>query len=472
MAQGPESGDQEQGRTHSRARPGPAIGLALALVASLALNGVTASRLREREDEIADLRARLAAAQKSLSDLRTEVRGAGPSDPLAKIAAAVEKLRGLAFKRPVEPELLTAARFKDRVHELFLRDTKRAEIDANAKVLEQLGVLPAGLDLYGMLVALQEEQIAGFYDSTTKRLVVRATNAKNPSPLDRVLLAHEYTHALTDQYYDLSRLDVLNEKRKDDEATAFLALIEGDAQYTMRLYQQNVLTAEEQTQLLKEFQDVPMDQLDRSPQFLQNALSFPYTEGLDFVSVLHDRGGFGEVDQAYQDPPVSTEQILHPARYLDRRDNPVAVSLPDLVRALGRGWHRLDEGGFGEEDLREVVDLGGGTGLSSADARRVAGGWDGGRYLGVESGDSVLVAVLAVWDSEIEAREAGRLLGRWLPLRYKNIGSELPIGKGSGRGWQSKGGAGEVLRNGSRVLILLGPTAADVETARAAFDGF
>src|SRR5688572_28609093 len=92
------------------------------------------------------------------------------------------------------------------------------------------------------------------------------------------------------------------------------------------------------------------------PRFLREVLLFPYTEGLEFVRALYNRGGFSEVDRAYRDPPASTEQILHPSRYLDTRDDPVAVALPDVARTLGTGWDELAGGGVGELDVRVMVD--------------------------------------------------------------------------------------------------------------------
>jgi len=109
------------------------------------------------------------------------------------------------------------------------------------------------------------------------------------------------------------------------------------------------------------------------------------------------------------------------------------------------------------------------AGAAAVEASTAAAGWDGGEYGGYRSSDGVLVATLTAWDSNSQAREAADAFGRWLSIRYTG-GS--PFDAGSGRGWQSSAGAGEVVQNGSRLLLLLGPSARDVGKARAAFAGF
>jgi hypothetical protein len=330
-------------------------------------------------------------------------------------------------------------------------------------------LLPENYDLYGELKKLQSEQVEGFYDSKTKRLVVGASSARDPSPFDQVVLSHEYTHALADQHFGLGLLDKLQKQHADDAAAAFLALAEGDATFTMRLYQTEVLTVAQQQQFIQEASNLQTSTFDAAPQYLQDVLQFPYVQGLAFVTALHDRGGFDLVDQAYRDPPVSTEQIMHPSRYLDTRDNPTAVHLPNVRRALGTGWTSIETGGVGEYDVLEILEHGGGMGLPLSDARTAAAGWDGGMYGGYRSSDGVLVATLTAWDSESQALEAATAFARWLPVRYPG-GTAFDAGQG--QGWESTAGAGEVVRSGSQVLLLLGPSSKDLTRARAAFSGF
>lgn len=468
----PEDGDiriSEPARTPgwlgSRTYPRAVVPiLAAALVVSLLTNLLLAIRIDDERAASAALRQRVDEQQDALDALRGEISGSG--DALEQIAHAVERIRGLTFKQPVQPELLTSDELVARIRETFLTGDDREEFEANARVAVVLGLVDADVDLWEIVTAAQEEQIGGFYDTREQTMVVEARNARRPTPLDRLVLSHEYTHALTDQYVPLRRLDELREQRADDQALALLALAEGDAQLVSELYARSVLTDADQLELLREVAEIPSERLDQLPPFLREAFEFPYTRGLDFVRALHRSGGFEAVDAAYRDPPTSTEQILHPNRYVRTRDEPVEVTIPELTRALGAGWRTIDRGGVGELDVLLIADHGAQS-ISRADARRAADGWDGGRYVGLESDAGVLVAAVTAWDSVAEAREATRLFARWLPLRFGNVGSAFDAGAGN-RGWESPDGAGVVLRDADRVTLVLGPARRDVERAAAA----
>jgi hypothetical protein len=454
-APGPERG--------SPGRPASLVtALALALAVSLAVNVILAVRVRDEADRQAELRERVAMLQRELEALRGQGSGGSVLDRIARAAA---EIRRLTFTTPVVPEILTEDALRRRVEEEFRRDNPRAEIDAVDAALTALGLLAPRDDLFDILLGVQMEQVAGYYDSETKKLVVTG-DAQEPGPLDRVLLVHEYVHALVDQHFDLTRIDRLQDARADDEATALLALAEGDATVAMLRYADRYLTPSERREFTDQAAAIPTERLDAAPRAVREALLFPYREGVQFVQALLARGGTAALDRAYRDPPTSTEQILHPARYLGPRDDPTPVQVPDLARALGPGWRTLEGGEIGELDVRLIV----GQFLPRSDADAAAEGWDGGRYAAAQSGTGTLVGVLTVWDSDGEAREATESLGRWLPLRYANRGETFAVSGATGRGWDAgAAGAGLVVRSGARVLLVVGPDRGSVERARAAF---
>src|SRR5207302_5166313 len=115
-----------------------------------------------------------------------------------------------------------------RVEQDYRAQNPRASVEKTGEVLSALGLLGPREDLYDIDVGIVREQAAGFYDARHTAIVVGGDGA-NPSPLDQVLLAHEYVRALLDQHYHLGRVDQLAATGKDDEATALRALIEGDA---------------------------------------------------------------------------------------------------------------------------------------------------------------------------------------------------------------------------------------------------
>lgn len=442
-----------------------AYSIAVALVASTG-SAVLGVRLRDERARVEQLRARMEHVETELDDLRRRLTGSG-GGILDEIAAAVAKLRGLGFKRSVAAEVLTPAQLRQRVMSQIEEDNPKGELDATTKVLRTLGLLRANDDLFRILRDVQGEQVGGYYDPEDKTMVVGG-DTKSPTPLQRVLLAHEYTHALTDQYFDLGRAQKLFKEERDDEALAFLSLIEGDATLLMGEYARQALTDGEKNELGVEAGRITTEKLDAAPRVVRASLLFPYEEGVRFVRALFERGGNGEIDRAYRDPPSSTEQIIHPERYFSRRDDPTAVVLPDLSRHLGTGWKTLDDGGAGELDIRIILD----QFLPETEANDAAAGWDGGRYVATESGEDVVVAILTAWDSRGQAEEATEAFERWLPERYGDRGSEERIPVADGRAWESPSGAAETVRAGDRVLVILGPDIATIEAARGAFDGF
>lgn len=451
--------------------PGAFVVLAVLLAISLLASVTLASRVAD-----ADRGAREAIRQaqqlhgelerlRSASPLPQATSSAPPgsfgSNAIEQIARAVERLRGLTFEQGIKPEVLTPEALRARVEQQIRTETSREDIEISDKVLTALGLLAPGDDLYQISLEVGTEQVAGYYDDEAKKLVV-AGSASNLTPYDRVLTAHELTHALTDQRFGFDALVALEDERKDDEATAYLSLIEGDATLMMLLYREEVLTADERRQMDRQANGQSSPELDAAPPVIRESLLFPYTRGAQFANALYQRGGTAELDRAYLSPPTSTEQIMHPARYFTR-DEPQPVTMPDVGKALGSGWRAIDEGGIGEFDALLIAD----QFLPETDARDAAAGWDGGRYEAFDSSKGTLVAMSTVWDSAGEARQAAEAFGDWMRPRFGSRGSGYR--DGSAVGWDSPSGAAEVVRSGSKVIVIVGPDRASVAAARRAF---
>jgi hypothetical protein len=177
------------------------------LVLSLVGNALLGVRYRDQRAELEHLRGQLGTIEPTTTP--------GVSASLTQIAAAVERIRGLTFKTEIRPEVLTPDEFRERVRAEILAEVDETELRASERVLEMLGVIPEGYDLVAEQLDIALEQVGGFYDNKKRKLVVPSVDAANPSPLDRVTLAHEYTHALTDEYFDLALLERLQEEGKD-----------------------------------------------------------------------------------------------------------------------------------------------------------------------------------------------------------------------------------------------------------------
>jgi hypothetical protein len=442
-------------------------GLSVALAIAIAVSAILAVRVKDESDQQNRARAEASALRDELDTIHRQQALEGKTI-LDKIASAIERIRALKFLKRVKPTLLSGEQLAEEVERSFREENPRSTYDQEDAILTALGLLGSRDDLYDITVAVVREQVGGFYDTKKKTLVVESSEKDHPSPLDQVLLSHEYVHAVTDQHYDLTRLDKLNASRKDDEANAYLSLIEGDATNMMYRYAAQYLTPSERSAVQTEAAAAPSQRLDAAPAALREALLFPYREGEQFVRSLLEAGGFEALDKAYEDPPTSTEQIIHVSKYLRTRDEPTAVKAPKLAATMGSGWKDLTGGEVGELDLRILID----QFLPRSDAERAAAGWDGGRYVAAKSDTGTVVAELTEWDSETQAREAADVLSRWLPRRYDNQGNNVQIDGATGRGWESPNGAGSITRVGTRVLLVVGPDRRSVDTARSAFRGF
>ena len=157
----------------------------------------------------------------------------------------------------------------------------------------------------------------------------------------------------------------------------------------------------------------------------------------------------------YRNPPVSTEQILHPERYRSR-DLPVAVALPALAARLGDDWGVVETGVLGEMGWQ--LALAPYTGR--VPARAAAQGWGGDRYALLRRGssDTYAAAFQTVWDTMPEAGEFAAVAGTWLDRRtgYRQVDPDLLAAEPE-RHWVQGPAHWFVRRHGLSVTIVVAP---------------
>src|SRR3954447_11425324 len=302
------------------------------------------------------------------------------------LAHRVETLRDLRFKTlPVPVKVSGDVARREGLADLD-RSYPASRRHADEAILRRLGLIDPGVGLRAISASLYcEGGVAGYYDPRSKRLRIVTGAATGTRVLQEVTLAHELTHALEDQRFGLSPEEGAN----DDRSLARLALIEGSATLVMQRYLLRYFSAEEALAgvLGSAFSTGP-----DLPPFLQAQLLFPYTGGMAFVQALVRRAGgrWTLVNLADRTrPPDSTEQVLHPEKYL-RVEQPLPVS---LGVHLGAGWRRSASGVWGEWATSQLV------------GEKAAAGWGGDRYeLWQRPGGDVL-AMRWRWDTRRDARE-------------------------------------------------------------------
>jgi len=303
---------------------------------------------------------------------------------------------------------------------------------------------------------LYSEQIAGFYDDETKEMVV--VQGEEFAGPERMTYAHEYTHALQDAQYDLEdglKLDDETCEQDSEYCAAVTALIEGDASFTETQWFLEHSSLKDKREVVEFYQEYESPIFDDMPAFLQEDMIFPYVNGLEFVTYLFENGGFEAVDEAYRNPPVSTEQILHPERYPD--DKPIKIELDDFSSLLGEGWEEIDRNTFGElyTYLMLGLPINETWALSEEVALDAAEGWGGDLYLvyhHTEKDQDVLIS-LSEWDTQNDADEywdafTTYAVNRW-GSNYQNINDSYS--------WEIDGQSVLIKRQANQVLWIIAP---------------
>jgi hypothetical protein len=324
-----------------------------------------------------------------------------PAD-VAELESQVEQVRELEFLREVVVQPVSAEEIAGKLEGAFDETYPKAFYDRRSVAWQTLGVIPRDVDIREALLAFQTGQVVGFYNPVDGELVYRADG--DLDLVERVTLAHELTHAIDDQHFDLSRIDGVAAGCRDEAFQAALGAVEGSAQFFSIRLLFEFPPADGDFSGLGEGGGMP----DGVPPFMVDLQLWPYTAGQAFVTDLEARGGVDEVDEALRTFPTTTEQILHPERYPD--DVPSRVDVPDLSDALGDGWGDLDVMQVGEAWLAAMLGLR----LDSATAEAAAAGWDGGLYRAFTDGEDAAVVLTTAWDSAADADAFEQAAREWL----------------------------------------------------------
>ena len=370
-----------------------------------------------------------------------------------EVLRETSEIRQLSVLRPVK----SGAQSRTEIEKFLIRnldeDTKPEEMRASELALKKLGLAPADFQYRSFIIKLLTEQVAGYYDPKTQEFYLADwIDLDGQKPV----MAHELTHALQDQHFNLRRFEKWPKGDSDAELAAH-ALVEGDATFTMTRYvMRNPLRA---LAMLKSMgvSGSSMEQIERAPRALRESLLFPYEHGTVWVSHVFKQGGWAGISQTYTDLPQSTEQILHPEKYF-AREKPIKINMPDISSALGMNWKRIDYDVNGEWSFYLILDE---YLKSENESKKAVAGWGGDRYALYEEPrtGSVLVAQLTVWDTENDAREFFDAYAKRTPLRYKNATvlekqtDDPALGR---RMWVTNEWSIIIERRGSRVLILEG----------------
>jgi hypothetical protein len=291
------------------------------------------------------------------------------SQQAAKIEDGIQTIRQLRFKHSVPLVVKSKDEAEAMMETDMMRDYTNEQLEADGVAGSLTGLYPAGIDLKAASLKLLKSQVAGFYDPHGKEMVLVQGGADlgimnsaaqfmiQRDVVGEMLLAHELTHALQDQNFDLeTSLDKV--KDDDDRSLALKSVAEGDATIAGFAYAEGGMdnnTADTLANNLKQLPQALAAEAPDTPEGLSAPMVFQYSDGVRFVAEAYRRGGWIAVDALYRNPPQSAHQILHPELYFDSATPPSRIELAGYDGIM-RGWKKADDDTYGELLLRVILE--------------------------------------------------------------------------------------------------------------------
>ncbi|MGA9884595.1 MAG: hypothetical protein WBQ34_12830 [Candidatus Acidiferrales bacterium] len=325
---------------------------------------------------------------------------------------------------PIKHPLKKSLRSREQIRALLIQEEKEdkngAQRYADEKSLEAFGLVPKNFPLDSFMIDLLTDQVAGMYDPKAKEFYIADWI---PIADQREVMAHEMTHALEDQSFHIERW-IKAARPNDDAEMARDSVSEGTAMaamvdYLLRDEHEGVrdlpdVSALIGTGAIAEMTKDPV--LAKAPPYIQDALIFPYLEGTSFSQAfLKSHTGWADLKLLFENPPVSTQQILHPDLYL-KGVRPVAVTLPRWKGIVPADWKLLEENVMGEFGLRELLKQFLGPGRAAA----LGPDWAGDRYAVFENSrtDETPLVFRLTLDSDDHAAQFFNYFSEALEKKY------------------------------------------------------
>jgi hypothetical protein len=449
-----------------------------AVVAGLALlAGACGSKRGGASRGRASQAASLAPGARTLSPLPE--RELSPALDRARLRAArrASEARGLSWLSEPRMTELTGWEYGTRAREMT-ELIGGEELRSLSRLAVAGGMLPGGTDLATLAAGFTAATATGVYSPFDKRVLLVAAERRNsssahggaPPPssssaaVDESLLAHEFTHALQDQHFDLLKLLTAKPFSFDRTEAAF-AVVEGDAVNVQRRAERGAawarVTPEDAARIEDaRFADYRTEFGALFPPLLTETFIFRYRDGARLVETARRSGGERAVDGLFARPPASSEQVLHPEKYF-ANEQPRGIDF-DEGRFQPAGWNLATSTPLGELGVRGLLL----KSLSRREAERAAAGWGGDRaYLFARGANDTLFVWATVWDSSKDAQEFFRAYNVLMRGRgAAGAGASNLSRSGEMKTWREGDTLTRVRLAGDSVLILRGREA-DVESA-------
>ena len=363
----------------------------------------------------------------------------------------------------LERQFLTPDEFRELISDAY--EGRRDKIEGDQLLYETLGLMGSSVSLYDILLTFSTEGTFGWFDLEDERQYVVLDSEELTLTHERSYV-NEYVNHLQAVNFDI-RAKYNATEGNDDARLALLGLLEGDAGISEYIYTSEHFTPDEQESSILQPNATFREALNMAPYIAIRTFVFPFAEGLDFaVQLFQAAGGWGAINQALENPPASTEQVLHLDKYA-AGEMPIEIEMPDVGWVLGDEWSHVRTGVLGELFIMAWLE----TDFSPQATSIAAAGWGGDAYSLFEGPDGQGVLVLAtVWDSEQDAEEFFVTMQQHAEAR-------------SGVGWEDSAITLDAAtlslpdrtvyaeRNGARILQIYSPSPELVDALRQAAAG-
>ena len=376
-----------------------------------------------------------------------------------RIFAEISKARDFKVNRPIPKVFLKRKEIETRSLRITDALNPPRELDSERKLLFKLGLMPQQFDLAEFLRKATLLSTISLYDPQTRVLYIADSLADEQEEAILSSLVPNLAYAFQYQHFGAS-LEHTRVEGNQDASVARWAVLSGDALAAMFNYRlgSSAFSRVEVRDVRRFFRFLLEEQMaDDTPQALMEMSLFSGVSGFSFMQFYLKWNGWEAAARLYSDLPLSTEQIMHPERYVGSRDDPTEVKEQTPPDVLSPSWKRVYSNTLGEFmlylHLKEFI--------SEQQAKWGAQGWDGDRVDLFENPDGKLTLVLrSVWDSEKEANQFSQAYANLINQRYP--GAQLVPGGGSTRSgeknlqWVSENNRILLRLNGSRVEIIEG----------------
>lgn len=329
------------------------------------------------------------------------------------LVSFVEGLRGQPFDDEPNIVFLDNREFQDRYAEITEESQSQAtqRLETMETVLASLRFFSPGLDIADQLANQEAQGVLGMYDPESSELIVRGTAL---TPAVKSVVVHELQHAWRDQHSDLAQSQRFS--IEDESVLAWSALVEGDAVLSEVVWA-NGLSDEDFDALLQSQLSIEgSNDSTGIPDIMVTLAQFPYAQGYDFAEWIAVDQGLESLDGVFENPPMSTEHILHPQRYLDG-DDPVEVDPPEVVGTT------ISQGVLGEFILEQMLA----QVLPTRTAEQAADGWGGDWYVTYSRADRICTRIGLVVDSGRDVEQLNDALQTWVDA---NPGTRFTLDEG------------------------------------------